>query len=483
MKKSVTKNYLYNLIYQILVLILPIITTPYLSRILGAEGVGIYSYTISIVTYFILFGSLGIGMYAQREIAYVQDDEYKRSKIFWEVFILRGITLAISMIIFYFSFAFAGEYSMYYKILILEIIANIVDVSAFFQGMEEFKKIIKRNLIVKTISIASIFIFIKTAEDLNKYFLIYVLSVFIGNLSLCLYLPKYISKVSIKKLEFRKHIKPTIALFIPQIATQIYTVLDKTMIGSLIADKAEVGFYEQSQKIVKVSLTIVTSLGTVMLPRIANKFANGQKEEIKKNILTSFNFVYFLAIPMAFGLIAVTKDLIPWFLGEGFEKSSYITYVISPIILIIGLSNVIGTQYLIPTQKQKQYTISVVSGAIANLVFNFIFIPKFKSIGAAIGTIIAEIIVTGIQVYCVRKDFKLKEVFGMSVKYIISSVIMFIVIVLVNKYVLANISVVLRLALDVGIGCGIYCMILIVLKDEFLGNLLNRVLNFRKKSM
>lgn len=479
MKKSITKNYLYNLTYQILVLILPLITTPYLSRVLGAEGVGIYSYTISIVTYFILFGSLGIAMYAQREIAYVQDDEYKRSKIFWEAFILKGITLAISMIVFYFSFAYTGEYSVYYKILILEIIANIVDVSAFFQGMEEFKKIIKRNLIVKAISILSIFLFIKTSADLNKYLLIYVLSTFIGNLSLCLYLPKYIIKVPIKSLEFKKHLKPTIALFIPQIATQIYTVLDKTMIGSLIADKAEVGFYEQSQKIVKVILTIVTSLGTVMLPRIANKFANGQKEEIKKNILTSFNFVYFLSIPMVFGLIAVTKDLIPWFLGEGFEKSIYITYVISPIILIIGLSNVIGTQYLIPTKKQKQYTISVVSGAVTNLILNFIFIPKLMSVGAAIGTIMAEIVVTSFQLYCVREEFNIKEVFAMSIKYVISACIMFVGIILLNKFVLTNVSVVLRLALEVCLGMVIYCIGLLLFKDDFFIKLIKRILNYK----
>jgi len=483
MKKSITKNYLYNLIYQILVLILPLITTPYLSRVLGAEGVGIYSYTISIVTYFILFGSLGMAMYAQREIAYVQDDKYKRSKIFWETFILKGISLSISMIVFYFSFAFKGEYSVYYKILMLEIIANILDVSAFFQGMEEFKKIIKRNLIVKAISILSIFLFIKTSADLNKYLLIYALSVFIGNLSLCLYLPKYITKVSIKSLELKKHLKPTIALFIPQIATQIYTVLDKTMIGSLIADKAEVGFYEQSQKIVKVILTIVTSLGTVMLPRIANKFANGQKEEIKKNILTSFNFVYFLSMPMVFGLIAVTKDLIPWFLGEGFEKSIYITYVISPIILIIGLSNVIGTQYLIPTKKQKQYTLSVVSGAITNLIFNFIFIPKLMSVGAAIGTIIAEVVVTSFQLYCVRKEFNVKEVFGMSIKYVVSALIMFVGIILLNKFILTNVSVVLRLALDVFVGIAIYCTGLLLLKDEFFIKLIKRVLNCKKNTI
>ena len=471
---------MYNLIYQILVLILPLITTPYVSRVLGAEGVGIYSYTISIVTYFVLFGSLGMAMYAQREIAYVQQDKIQRSKVFWEIFILRSMTLAISMIIYYFIFAYRGEFATYYKILLLHIIANVFDISAFFQGMEEFKKIIKRNLIVKFISIISIFIFIKQSTDVWKYLLIYALSNLIGNVSLWIYLPQYIVKVKIKSLELRKHIKPTVALFIPQIATQIYTVLDKTMIGSLVADKAEVGFYEQSQKITVMIMTFVTSLGTVMLPRIANKFANGKIEEIKKNIMTSFDFVFFLSIPMVFGLLAVSKDLIPWFLGEGFDKSIYIIYVISPIILLIGLSNVIGTQYLLPTKKQKQYTVSVVVGAITNLICNFIFIPRFLSIGAAIGTVIAETAVTGVQFYCIRKEYNLFEILNKSIKYFISAVLMIIIILLLNKFMLNNISTLLRMSFDVCIGGSVYCVGLVILKDNFFKSLINKMLKFKK---
>lgn len=475
MKKSVTKNYIYNLIYQILVLILPLITTPYLSRVLGPENIGIYSYTISIVTYFTLFGSLGISMYAQREIAYVQEDKDKRSKIFFEIYILRFIALSISMIIFYFIFVRTGVYSTYYKILLLEILAVAIDISAFFQGMEEFKKIVKRNLIIKCISILCIFIFIKQATDLDKYLVIYVLSNFIGNISLWLYLPKYIKKVSIKSLELFQHLKPTITLFIPQIATQVYTVLDKTMIGSLIIEKAEVGYYEQAQKIIVMLLTLVTSLGTVMLPRIANKFANGKKEEIKKNILTSFNFVYFLSIPMFFGVIIVAKDLIPWFLGEEFKNSISIMYVISPIILFIGLSNVIGVQYLLPIKKQKQYTISVLAGAITNFICNLIFIPKFLSVGAAIGTIVAEVVVTGVQFYYVRKDFNIKEIIFMSSKYFISGMVMLITLLILNYYLLINISVVLRMGIDVIAGIIMYCILLILLKDKFVLELIIKI--------
>lgn len=475
MKKSILKNYTYNLIYQILTIILPLITTPYISRVLGAEGIGIYSYTISIVTYFTLFGSLGIAMYAQREIAYVQDDEEKRSKIFWEVVILRGIILTIAMICFYFSFANKGQYSIYYKILLLEIVSTAVDISAFFQGMEEFKKIIKRNLIIKFISIISIFIFIKQATDIWKYLLIYVLSNLIGNLTLWLYLPKYIIKINIKKLEFKKHLKSAIALFIPQIAVQLYTVLDKTMIGSIILDKAEVGYYEQSQKIVKIILTIVTSLGTVMLPRIANKFANGKNDEIKDSIMTSFRFVYFLSIPMVFGMISIAKYLVPCFLGEGFEKSIYIIYVISSIILWIGLSNVIGTQFLLPTKRQKQYTISVVIGAITNIILNSVLILKLGAIGAAIGTAISEIAVTATQLIFVRNEFDIKKVIGISKNNVISAVFMFIIILIVDKVSIVNFSILFTMIIEIGIGIIVYISSLIILKDEFVLDIIRRV--------
>lgn len=313
----------------------------------------------------------------RREIAYLQDDIEKRSKVFWEFIFLRAITLSVAALIFYFVFARSGEYSFYYKILLLHIFAAVFDITAFFQGLEQFKKIIRRNLIIKIISVSCVFIFIHSPKDLYKYLLIYTLSDLIGNLSLWIDLPKYITGISFGKLNLFKHIKPTVILFIPQIATQIYTVLDKTMIGSLIADKAEVGYYEQSQKIVLTILTVVTSLGTVMLPRMANKFANGRTDEVKSSITASFRFIFFLAIPMVFGMISVSPDLIIWFLGKGYARSIAITQVISPIILFIGLSNVIGVQYLLPTMKQKQYTISVVSGALTNLVLNFILIPRF----------------------------------------------------------------------------------------------------------
>ena len=312
-KKSIAKNYIYNLIYQMLTIFLPLITTPYLSRVLGAEQIGIYGYTCSIVTYFILFGTLGINMYGQREIAYLQNSKEKSSKTFWELIIIRSFTLIISIILFFIVYASGGEYSLYYKILMIQLVANIFDISWLFQGIEEFDKTVIRNLIVKLLSLVLIFTCVRSYDDLWIYFLIYALAEFIGNVSIWFYVPKYINRVSIKELELRRHIRPVLSLFLPQIAIQIYTVLDKTMIGAILNDMTEVGYYEQSQKIIKILLTIITSLGTVMMPRIAKCYAEGKNEEIKKYMYKTFRFVFMLSFPLIFGIISVSKDFVPLF--------------------------------------------------------------------------------------------------------------------------------------------------------------------------
>lgn len=478
MKKSITKNYIYNLIYQVVVLILPLITAPYISRVLGAENIGIYSYTISIVTYFILFGSLGIAIYGQREIAYLQGKPGEYSKTFWEIVILRFITISISMIIFYFTFVQNGQYAVYYRILLLELFATCLDISWFFQGLEEFKKTVVRNTIVKIISIVCIFTFVKTSNDLFKYFIIYVGSTIIGNVSLWLYLPRYLKRIDAKRLNVFRHLKATFVLFIPQIAVQIYTVLDKVMIGTIIVDKSEVGFYEQSQKIIKMLLTIVTSLGTVMVPRMANTFINGDNKKIQEYLKRSFNYVFFISIPMIFGVIAIADNFVPLFFGEGYEKVIILMSVISPILLIIGLSNVIGTQYLLPTKRQKEYTISVIIGAIVNFCINMILIKKYGALGASIGTVLAEIVVTITQFIFVRKDINLIRIIKLSFKYILAGFVMFIICLLIKEVIKNSL---ICITVQVISGIIVYVICLILLKDKFVLNIINKVKNKIKK--
>ena len=473
-KKSIKKNYIYNLIYQVLVLILPLITAPYISRILGAENIGIYSYTLSISGYFILFGSLGIALYGQREIAYNQKSKIKYSIVFWEIVILRIITLSISLLIFYITFVKGNQYQIYYKILILEIIGNCIDISWFLQGLEEFKKTVLRNLAIKLIGVMSIFIFVKTQNDLSIYFLVYVMSILIGNLSLWVYLPKFLAKVELKDLNIFKHLKPTIELFIPQIAIQVYTLLDRTMVGNIVQNKAEVGFYDQGQKIIKVILAIVTSTGTVMLPRIANIFENGNKEQVYSYMKKSFNVVFFMAFPMILGIISIADLFVPVFFGSGYDRVIILMRVISPIILFIGLSNVTGMQYLLPVKKQKEFSNSVIAGAIVNFIMNIILIPKFGSLGASIGTLIAEMTVTGLQMYYVRNIFNIRELIKISKKYFISSIIMFIVCIFLGLVIKNNyVSMIAQII----IGAIIYINCLIILKDSFILDIIKKIKN------
>ena len=244
------------------------------------------------------------------------------------------------------------------------------------------------------------------------------------------------------------------------------------MIGTIVPDISEVGYYEQSQKIVKILLTIVTSLGTVMLPRIANTFASGEKEKVNKYMHKSFNLVFLLAFPIIFGIIAISDKFIPIFFGQGYEKVSILVKVISLIILLIGLSNVTGTQYLLPTKRQKEYTTSVICGAIINFTMNLMLIGRFGAIGASIGTVIAELTVTSMQIYFVRKDFDIKNILKMSRKYVISSLIMYAVCLIIGIFKVNNlISVILQVL------CGIltYGIVLIILKDEFVYEILDKL--------
>ena len=479
-KQSLKKNYIYNLIYQIIAIILPIITTPYLSRVLGAKGIGIYSYTLSIVTYFILIGALGTNMYAQREMACYQDDVEGRSKTFKELFYIRLCSFSITAIVFFLCFCISNEYDIYYRILLLEIFANMIDITWFYQGMENFKKVVVKNLLIKCISIFSIFIFIRSKNDVWIYVLIYVLSNLIGNLSLWLDLKKYLIKV--KKINLKKHFRPMLSLIVPQIAMSIYNVLDKTMIGLLAKDISEVGYYEQSQKITRLAVTIVTALGTVMIPRISNVNSKGDTKKLLNYIYSSFNLVWFLSIPITFGLIVTADNFVPWFFGKEFEKVALLIKVCSPIAIFIGLANVMGQQYLVSTKRQNQYTYAVVASAIVNFFGNLILIPKYAAIGATISSVFAELVGVCVEIYFIRDVINIKSAFLLSKKYFIAAIIMLVGLMAIDSFFLSSM---MSTAILVIIGITIYMLVLIILRDTFVITTLEKIINkiWRKKKV
>ena len=320
MSKSIAKNVMYNLLFQIVTVFMPLITVPYVSRILGKEGIGVYSYTLSIVQYFIILGTLGISMYGNRQIAYVRDDKEKMSKTFWSITFFKAITTSIAFIVYIAIFGFNKEYGNIYLIQGIQILAVTIDISWLYMGLEEFKKTVTRNLIVKIVGVACIFIFVKTYDDLYKYVSINALMAILGNLVMWMYVPKTVSRIKIKFSDMIEHIVPTLQLFIPQIAIQIYSVLDKTMLG-ILSNTGEVGLYEQSEKIIKLVLSLVTSLGVVMLPRMSNTFANGDNKKMNEYLNRSLQGVAYISIPMAVGLAGISNEFVPWFFGPGFGEA------------------------------------------------------------------------------------------------------------------------------------------------------------------
>lgn len=480
-KSSITKNYIYNVVYQIIVIILPIITTPYISRALGAEAVGIYGYVNSIVAYFTLVGTLGLTNYGKREIAYVQDNKEKRDKVFSELLLFRIIMTLITIVVYIITLCINNEYSVYYQILILEILAMIFDISWFFQGIEDFKKVVIRNVIVKLFSIVSIFIFVKKPEDLWIYFGIYALSTLLGNITLWIKIKKYVKLKKVKIKDLKKHIKPTISLFIPQVATSIYTILNKTMLGNIVENISEVGFYEQSQKIVKIALTVVTTIGIVMVPRIANTYASGDKNKISEYMKKTFNFIWILSIPIMFGIMATSKDLVPWFFGNGYEPVANLMIFSSPIIVFISISTVIGSQLLMSIKKQNVHTMAVIIGAIINIFLNIILLNRYKSMGAVISTTIAELAIAVIEIIYVilHKYLKLKEIFYKSYKYFIIGVIMFVCVWILQNNLSASIT---STMIEVIVGIIIYFGLLLITKDEFLNQYIIKKLLIKLKS-
>ena len=433
---QVVKNFLYNVSYQLLVIILPLITVPYVSNILGAEGIGNYAFTYANMQYFVIFGMVGITLYGNRQIAYVRGNKEKLKNTFFSIYTLQLITTTISFILYLiFVLVFNnGDYKWLYIVQGINIIASMADISWLFMGLEQFKKTVVRNTIVKLASLASIFIFVKSSNDTVIYTLILALSALIGNLTFWFYVPKAIGFKSIKISGLNLHLKASLALFIPQIAIQIYVLLDRTMLGT-ITDTVQVGFYENSQKIVKIVLTLATAIGTVMMPKIANTVASGDMKKVKYYIKNSFFFVSALSIPLMFGLMGVAPELSPWFFGNNFVGIEKLIVISSLIILAISWSNVLGMQLLVPLNKTKEFTISVTSGAIINFVLNLVLIKNFGATGACISTIIAEYTVTIVQFYFVRDFINPKNLIKNLSVFISAAIVMYIVIRVIGNFI------------------------------------------------
>lgn len=461
------KNYFYTAGYNVLILLTPLLTVPYISRVLGPTGVGINASTNSVITYFLLFGTVGITIYGNREIAFIRDDPQKRSQTFWEIEILQFITISCAYLAFLVFLSREHQFRLYFFYQSFYIVAGAFDISWFFMGLEDFKKTVVRNTFVKIISLIAIFTFVKTANDTGIYILILAGSQVLGNLTLWPYLKRLVHRPNWATLHCLRHLRPSLALFIPQIATTVYLALNKTMLWKLDSVTAA-GFYDYSDKLVKLVLALVTATGTVMLPHIANLFVKKKLDQVKRYLYKSFDFVLCIAIPMTFGIAAVATTLAPLFFGRQFATVDTLLMVEAPVIVLIGMSNVLGQQYLLPTRQTKTYTISVTIGAVVNIICNVPLIIVWGVHGSMLATLISEACVTGYQLWVTRQDLSWHQLSRGSWKYWLAGITMFTVVYRLNTTMAVR---PITLAFQIVLGMVIYVGLLFVLRPPIFASI------------
>lgn len=458
---------------------MPFITTPYISRVLQVEGVGAYSYTLAIATYIGTFAIMGMDVYGQLQVAKCRDNRILCSKLVYGIFFAKLVTTAITISVYIALESKIGMYKNLYWIMIVFFLSQLVDFTWFFQGMEEFGFILTRNVLVKGIGIICIFCFVKEMDDVEIYALIMQGTAFMGNLLVIPYLRKFVSLIPIRQISILTHLKGGMIYFIPTIATSVYTMLDKAMIGWVTKSPYENGYYEQAYKIVQIVLVVVTSLRTVTLPRVVHLYSEKNYEEVMDIIDSTIRFVLCISAPMSVGLMMVAPQLIPLFLGEGFEKCILIVRILSVLIVVLGLSTLISGQCLTAMGKQKQANICVIIGAAINFAMNLVLIPNYGALGAAVATVCAETLIMFMFFAFGAENIKIKKVVKLFLKYMSCSVVMAGAVYGLNYIGFVNEVLLLS---QVAVGIIIYFAGLVLIKDELIINFIHSIKRKKGKS-
>lgn len=432
---SIKKNALYNAVLKVLNVLFPLITFPYVARILSPSGIGRVDFVLSFVQYFIILAQFGIPLYALRECAKVRDNKQKLRKTIQEILFL-NIVIFIIVFVFYTIIILSFNSLFNYRLLLIIAGANIflttIGVEWFFQAVEDYKFITIRSVIVKIIAVILIFTLVNDATDTNIYGYITVFAISANYILNFIELNRRVKVFHIKHdYDFKKHIKPIMIMFFMSLSISLYVNLDKVMLGFISGDIA-VGIYSAANRMIKVILTLVTTLGAVLLPRMTYYNENRMTNEISRLIAKTIDFTLFISIPAAVGMFVMSENIIVIFAGQDFYESIIVSKILAPIIVAIALSNLIGIQILISHGKELLTIISTLAGAIVNISMNAFLIPSFAQVGASISTLFAEYVVLILQIifaYSLLKgNFSIKSI----VNYFIGSIFIFIYAYIIN---------------------------------------------------
>lgn len=411
------RNFIYNIGYQVLIIIVPLILAPYISRVVGPEGVGTYSYTYSIVTMFGLFASLGMAKYGNREISKCGDDREKRTRVFSELISFKlAMSLAVLAVYLCFVKISGGGYTAALLIQLFNLLSFMADISWFFWGMQEFRITTAICAFYNVLSVFFVFAFVKTETDVGIYIFILAFRAFLIQLTPWLPVRRYVDVRLSFKTAFRRHWKSLLLLFFPVFAKYLYNMMDRIMIGNMV-DIAEVGYYENVQSITITAVTVLTAAGDVVMPGMTRLYMEGNMERARKMFRGTFHLISFLSVGMMFGFMAVAEEFIPWFYGDQFYKCIRLLQMIAPVVLFSGYADLIRNVFLLPRYRDKEYVIALLAGAAVNFAINISLIRPLGSAGAIIGTVCAECLVMAVQFWFVRHELDMGRFLGRAAVY------------------------------------------------------------------
>jgi O-antigen/teichoic acid export membrane protein len=432
-------------------MIFPIITFPYAARILGPEGTGTVNFAQSYCQYFVFFAALGIPIYGVREIAKTKDDLYLRSKIFFEINLIRVLATIVALIPYFvivLSFSkFNNNLTLYYWGAMF-IILNTTSLEWLFTGLEDFQYITTRSILSKIAAIIFLFIFVKTERDIVPYFLVTTLTVAFNGFFNIKFALNYISfeRLNWQSLDLRKHLGPLFHIFGGIAAITIYVLLDTVILGLVSSDKA-VGLYSTASKICKICVTIITALGTVLIPKLSYAVAQNDQKSIDELLKKSFVFVFTFGLPMSVGIFALAPELVIAFSGHEFLSAIPTIRILSPTIIVIGLANIFSLQILTPLGKDKYVMLASIAGAIVSVLTNIILIPLLDENGTAIANVVAQSVVTACTFYFAVKYLHLVIPMDVFIKSITAS-LPFIVIASVSRLLFTDVFIVLIISVS-----------------------------------
>ncbi len=466
------KNYFYNLLLSVVNILFPILSFPYASHILGPVGIGKVQFVISFAQYFALLAAIGIPIYGIKETAKHRDDPKKLASVFTEIssiFFIASLFFSFIYFIIIFSFSFfAGERNLYMVAGIL-IVLSFSYADWFYSGIEEFKAIALRSILIKIISLFLLYSFVKTEADFPKYLSITVFSI-LGNQVLGFALVFKKTRLNFIDLDLKRHLQPLIYIFSASIAASIYTVLDTVLLGFLSNEKA-VGLYTASVKLIKITLPFVTSMGVILIPSISNHIANNKITEAKNLLKKSYDFLVFFSIPAAFGLAALAPEFIYVFSGNQFSAASSSMQVLAALPILFGLGHFFSFQILVPFGKNKEMFYPMLAGVFSCLILNFLLVPVLQEKGASIANVVTELVVTLLYFYFIRKFFTVNFNIRLVLQSLLSAALFFPIVFFIRSFVAESLQILILSVLSCA--CLYFLMQVIVFKNTF-------VLNFMK---